>query len=61
MTRIRAVLFDWGNTLMRDLPGQHGPMRDWPHVEALPGALETLTALRAQGLQIGRASCRERV
>lgn len=56
MTRIRAVLFDWGNTLMRDLPGQHGPMRDWPHVEALPGALEALEALHAQGLRLALAT-----
>ena len=55
-TPIRAVLFDWGNTLMRDLPGQHGPMRDWPHVEALPGALEALEALHAQGLRLALAT-----
>lgn len=47
---IRAVLFDWGNTLMRDLPGMHGPMAYWPRVEVLPGAAAMLAALRERGL-----------
>lgn len=53
---IRAVLFDWGNTLMRDLPGQRGPMCEWSRVEALPGAAVTLDRLRAQGLRLALAT-----
>ncbi|PWV58903.1 putative hydrolase of the HAD superfamily [Plasticicumulans acidivorans] len=53
---IRAVLFDWGDTLMRDLPAQHGPMCDWPAVEPMPGAAETLTALRRRGLRTALAT-----
>ena len=53
---IRAVLFDWGNTLMRELPGLRGPMCDWPRVEALPGAVATLEALRVQGLRLALAT-----
>lgn len=45
LTGIRGVVWDWGDTLMRDIPGMTGPMVDWPHVEAMPGALKALTAL----------------
>ena len=38
----RVFLFDWGDTLMRDDPTQTGPMWQWPHVSALPGALNVL-------------------
>lgn len=34
---IKAILFDWGDTLMRVLPQFHGAMVDWPKVEAIPG------------------------
>ena len=30
---------------MRDIPGQVGPMADWPRVEAMPGARRALRAL----------------
>ncbi|MFT7561462.1 MAG: FMN phosphatase YigB (HAD superfamily) [Flavobacteriales bacterium] len=39
------IVFDWGDTLMRDLDGMKGPMKDWPHVEAVEGAQETLARL----------------
>ncbi len=38
-------LFDWGDTLMADLPGYTGPMKDWETVVAMPGARETLQTL----------------
>lgn len=50
-----VFLFDWGDTLMRDDPAQHGPMRLWPQVSALPGALEMLEWLHASG-RVGIAS-----
>ena len=40
-----CLLFDWGDTLMRDFKDCTGPMKDWPRVEAIPGAAETLAAL----------------
>lgn len=40
----RCILFDWGDTLMRVL-GYSGPMAGWPHVEAIPHAVEVLTEL----------------
>ena len=39
------ILFDWGDTLMRDIPGATGKMCDWPEVEAMPGAAECLDYL----------------
>jgi putative hydrolase of the HAD superfamily len=40
-----CLLFDWGDTLMRDFKEFSGPMKDWPEVEALPGAAEMLAGL----------------
>jgi putative hydrolase of the HAD superfamily len=40
-----VVFFDWGDTLMRDIPGAKGKMRDWPEVAAMPGAAEALHCL----------------
>ena len=41
-----CILFDWGDTLMRDFREFSGPMASWPEVRALPGAGEVLSALR---------------
>jgi HAD superfamily hydrolase (TIGR01509 family) len=44
---IEAVLIDWGDTLMADLPGNEAlPMADWPRVEVLPHAVEALARVR---------------
>jgi putative hydrolase of the HAD superfamily len=40
-----CLLFDWGDTLMRDFKEFSGPMKDWPRLEALPGAAAVLAAL----------------
>lgn len=45
MNRPLHLLFDWGDTLMADLPGQSGSMWTWPEVRAMPGAHDTLAAL----------------
>ncbi|MCF2947239.1 HAD-IA family hydrolase [Paraglaciecola aquimarina] len=42
---ITHFLFDWGDTLMVDLPNQTGPMCDWPEVKVVEGALECLKYL----------------
>jgi len=44
-----CVLFDWGDTLMRDFPEFSGPMAEWPRVESMPHAAEALAAVRAAG------------
>lgn len=45
LPQIQAYLFDWGDTLMKDDPKACGKMCDWRHVEALDGAVETLSHL----------------
>jgi FMN phosphatase YigB (HAD superfamily) len=40
-----CLLFDWGDTLMRDFKEFNGPMKDWPRVEAIPAAGELLASL----------------
>jgi len=42
------VLFDWGNTLMRDFPGFGGKMKDWGRLEVVPGARQALHQLHGQ-------------
>lgn len=41
---IEALIFDWGDTVMRDfdLPG---PMSEWPNVDWIPGVEESLQML----------------
>ncbi len=43
--KIKAIIFDWGNTIMRDysLPG---PMYGWEKVDWIPGAEELLKHLQ---------------
>jgi putative hydrolase of the HAD superfamily len=43
---IKLVIFDWGDTVMRDFPQFSGPMADWPRVEAMPGIEDALRALQ---------------
>ena len=45
MSTIKAVVFDWGDTIMRDFPEFKGPMAFWPRVELVPGAREALEQL----------------
>ncbi len=40
-----CVLFDWGDTLMRDFKEFSSPMKDWPHLEVVTGAADVLAAL----------------
>jgi putative hydrolase of the HAD superfamily len=48
MRCIPAVIFDWGDTLMRDFPQFEGAMVHWPRVERLPGVMETLLSLKGR-------------
>jgi FMN phosphatase YigB (HAD superfamily) len=38
----RVVIFDWGDTMMRDFPQFRGPMVLWPQVEVMEGIAESL-------------------
>ena len=44
----RHILFDWGGTLMVDIPEMIGPMCDWPEVSVVAGAEEGLRSLSTQ-------------
>jgi hypothetical protein len=43
-----CILFDWGDTLIRDNKNFSSPMKNWPVVEAIPGAVEILPALHTR-------------
>ncbi len=45
LSKITTLVFDWGNTLMKELP-YPGAMVDWPVVEAVPGAEQALRTLK---------------
>lgn len=44
MKKIRVIIFDWGDTLMRDF-GHEGAMCHWEHVELIPGVKTVLSEL----------------
>lgn len=44
-TKKPAILFDWGNTLMRVFEDETGPMASWSRIELLPGVRKTLELL----------------
>jgi len=46
--RYPFVIFDWGDTLMKDDPQAKTPMVQWPVVEAVDGAEEVLSVIHAQ-------------
>ncbi len=39
------ILFDWGNTLMRVMPGASGKMKDWRQVQEVDGVRAMLRSL----------------
>lgn len=43
------ILFDWGDTVMRDDPASNVPMVEWLTVEAVNGIDEVLTHLQSSG------------
>lgn len=48
---IKALVFDWGDTIMRDLPFD-GAMKDWPLVSLVPGVEELLSTLKEDYLLV---------
>jgi putative hydrolase of the HAD superfamily len=46
MNKTKAIIFDWGDTVMRDFPAYPGPMAYWPEVEAVAGIETALQQLR---------------
>ena len=53
---IKLAIFDWGNTLMIDLPGYTGPMAFWEKVEKIEGVEEILIELKRKNIHIAVAS-----
>lgn len=47
-----TVLFDWGDTVMRDDPTATAPMVEWPTVEVIDGIAEVLAYLHSRGRRI---------
>ncbi len=47
-----VVLFDWGDTVMRDDPAASAPMVEWPAIEVVAGIAEVLAYLHSSGRQI---------
>lgn len=46
----QCVLFDWGNTVMRNFPQFEGPMQSWPRVEPVPGICTALQVLKRSSI-----------
>ncbi|WP_119067886.1 HAD family hydrolase [Aggregatilinea lenta] len=49
---IKTLVFDWGETLMRELPDFPGKLIDAPEVFAMPGIAAALAALQPQYMLI---------
>ena len=47
-----VVLFDWGDTVMRDHPEIITPMVEWETVEVIDGVADVLATLHASGRRI---------
>jgi putative hydrolase of the HAD superfamily len=47
--RYPIVLFDWGDTVMRDFPERTGPMVQWETVERIDGIADILAYLHNTG------------
>jgi len=50
--RYATVLFDWGDTVMRDDPASLVPMVEWETIEVVEGVADALEYLRSSGRQI---------
>ena len=47
-----AILFDWGNTVMRDYPEITIPMVEWDEIEVIDGIADVLAAIHTSGRRI---------
>ena len=52
MLRYSTVLFDWGDTVMRDDPASTMPMVEWQTVEVIEGIADVLAYLHSSGRRI---------
>lgn len=47
-----TVLFDWGDTVMRDYPERTTPMVEWETIEVIEGIADVLEDLHSSGRQV---------
>jgi putative hydrolase of the HAD superfamily len=57
--RYSTVLFDWGDTVMRDDPSLTMPMVEWPTIEVINGITDALDYLRFSGRRVVLATSAE--
>ena len=57
--RYPTILFDWGDTVMRDDPERTNPMVEWETVEVIDGIADVLSYLHARGRQMILATSAE--
>ncbi len=50
--RYPTILFDWGDTVMRDYPEITTPMVEWETIEVIEGIADVLAYLHASGRRI---------
>ena len=49
---IKAIIFDWGDTVMRDYPELKTPMFKWEHVEIIPDIIPALQILEKEYIMV---------
>ncbi|MGB8981543.1 MAG: HAD family hydrolase, partial [Anaerolineales bacterium] len=54
--RYPTILFDWGDTVMRDDPASTVPMVEWPTIEVVEGVVQVLAYLQSSGRRAGLAT-----
>src|SRR6266542_6122185 len=52
LRRYSTVLFDWGDTVMRDYPERTNPMVEWETVEVIEGIADVLAYLHSSGRRL---------
>ena len=52
LLRFPTVLFDWGDTVMRDDPSSFVPMLEWQTVDVVENIVDVLEYLRASGRRV---------
>lgn len=57
--RYPTVLFDWGDTVMRDYPERTTPMVEWESVKVIEGIADVLAYLQTSGRRIVLATSAE--
>jgi putative hydrolase of the HAD superfamily len=51
-----AILFDWGDTVMKDDPSQAASMVNWPQVEMIPGVDKLLESIHTNRRRLALAT-----